>query len=153
MDIRDLSYLIHKSIYSNPIYPLIRYALEIVKGGVPPCKAICKDPLPNATEISGLELTEIIPIVSPKMRANAQEKYAERDYLYAGDKLVYKCKEENHGVYGGPDTETAVYGCTDKGIYDTPDPEDDENPRDWPKCAHQRNSNNNSLDTVIVREN
>ncbi len=55
--------------------------------------------------------------------------------MYAGDKIVYKCRTPLWGLHGGGDVTLDVYGCTQEGTLDLPDPTKGEV---WPKCHPQQ---------------
>ena len=91
---------------------------------VPPCASICSQPLPAASTISDLFLTAVIPARNTSARLDVATMNKTENYLYTGDKLLYKCKTDYWGVFGGVDTEYRGFGCTEDGVINTPNGND-----------------------------
>jgi hypothetical protein len=74
------------------MYYFSRYHLE--KYGAPKCTPICTDWLPAADLASNLTLVNVSPIATPnEMYPVENITYDYNFFLFAGDKLVYECIE------------------------------------------------------------
>ena len=114
----------------------IRFTLENI---IPPCAAVCQDPLPVPAEASGLNLTGFIPVAKPDKVLDPFAYLTKYAFFHEDDRFVFRCKDPDHGVYGGPHADHRSFKCTKNGVYDTPS-KDDDPPREWPQCKDQRNS-------------
>ena len=64
------------------------------KNGVPKCTPICTDWLPEPDLASNLTLVNISPIATPNVMYPVDNlTYDANFFLFAGDKLVYECME------------------------------------------------------------
>jgi len=95
------------------------------------CITVCdqsKIPLPDLK--SGLVIKGI------KARGDTKVKlvmdFAPEEFIWAGDRLVYGCRQKNYGVEGGADITLDRYMCTNYTNFDTP-----QEAGRWPVCRPQ----------------
>ena len=88
----------------------------------------------------------MMPGVKRKLNGKLQpvDKMVSGEYIWDGDALVYRCKEDKYGIMGGMDKVLDRYTCQgDTGLYNVPnglnmENEDEQQP--WPLCQPQRYS-------------
>lgn len=72
---------------------IFRFFLETV--GAPKCTPICTDWFPDPDLASNLTLVNVTPIATPTMMRPVQNiTYDANFFLFAGDKLVYECQDD-----------------------------------------------------------
>lgn len=109
------------------------YSVRVTQLG--PCVAVCdqtKIPIPGLD--TGLVLHGILG--HSAKRVKLVQDIEPTEFIWANDRLVYKCREKNYGIEGGADVTLDRYQCTNQTVYNAPI-DGQPNTGTWPKCKPQ----------------